>query len=63
METWMFITRQMDQHGHAVALVGYTPGGFIVRNSWGVNWGDGGFGYATNDYAQNAFDEAYGVIV
>jgi len=25
--------------GHAVALVGYRPGRFIVRNSWGASWG------------------------
>ena len=50
--------------GHAVALVGYAPDGFIVRNSWGAgNWGDKGFGYASNDYAQDAFTEAYGVVV
>lgn len=47
--------------GHAAALVGYTPEGFIVRNSWGKTWGDGGFAYASNDYAQAAFTEAYGV--
>lgn len=47
--------------GHAVALVGYTPERFIVRNSWGTGWGDGGFGYASLGYAQEAFTEAYGV--
>jgi hypothetical protein len=47
--------------GHAVALVGYTPDRFIVRNSWGTGWGDGGFGYASLAYAQDAFTEAYGV--
>lgn len=25
--------------GHAFALVGYTPQGFIVQNSWGPQWG------------------------
>ena len=29
--------------GHAIALVGYTRKGFIVQNSWGEDWGDGGF--------------------
>jgi hypothetical protein len=29
--------------GHAIALVGYTYDGFIVQNSWGDNWGNGGF--------------------
>jgi C1A family cysteine protease len=28
--------------GHAVALVGYTPDRFIVRNSWGTTWGEKG---------------------
>jgi hypothetical protein len=49
--------------GHAVAIVGYTPDRFIVRNSWGTGWGDKGFGYASLSYAQDAFTEAYGVEV
>ena len=49
--------------GHAVALVGYTPDGFIIRNSWGTSWGDKGFAYASNAYAQAAFTEAYGVLI
>jgi hypothetical protein len=50
--------------GHAVALVGYTPSTFIVRNSWGTSqWGDKGFGYASLAYAQAAFIEAYGVSI
>jgi hypothetical protein len=47
--------------GHAVALVGYRPDRFIVRNSWGTDWGDRGFAYASLAYAQEAFTEAYGV--
>jgi len=49
--------------GHAVALVGYGPDGFIVRNSWGESWGEGGFAYASNAYAAAAFTEAYGVVL
>lgn len=49
--------------GHAVAIVGYTPTHFIVRNSWGAAWGDQGFGYASNAYAAAAFTEAYGIAV
>lgn len=49
--------------GHSVALVGYTPQFFIVRNSWGAGWGDEGFGYAMTAYAQEAFTEAYGVTL
>lgn len=31
---------------HAVTIIGYDDeyGGFIFQNSWGKNWGDGGFG-------------------
>ncbi len=49
--------------GHAVALVGYTRDRFVVRNSWGTAWGDGGFAYASHDYAGDAFTEAYGVVL
>lgn len=49
--------------GHAIALVGYTPEGFIVRNSWSTRWGKDGFAIASNAYAQQAFTEAYGVTV
>jgi C1A family cysteine protease len=29
--------------GHAVTVVGYTKKGFIIRNSWGVDWADNGY--------------------
>jgi hypothetical protein len=51
--------------GHAVAAVGYTPDGrFIIRNSWGAAWGDGGFAYASEAYINAAFyDESYGITL
>ncbi len=49
--------------GHAVCLVGFTPDYFIVRNSWGTNWGDQGFAYAHIEYAEKAFKEAYGAVL
>lgn len=49
--------------GHAIALVGYISDRFIVRNSWGTSWGDNGFGYASHQYARDAFPEAYGITV
>ena len=49
--------------GHAVCLVGYTKTYFIVRNSWGTGWGDGGFAYASDAYAKDAFTEAYGAVL
>ena len=63
-------TSYLDQYdssnthgGHAVAIVGYTEGAFIIRNSWGTDWGDQGFAYASVDYVKAAFTEAYGVVV
>ena len=29
--------------GHAIAIVGYNKDGFIIRNSWGRNYGDNGY--------------------
>jgi hypothetical protein len=49
--------------GHAVAIIGYTPGHFIIRNSWGPGWGDKGFAYASYEYAADAFHEAYGIVI
>lgn len=41
--------------GHAVMAVGYDDGNnyFIVRNSWGKDWGDGGYFYMPYDYLAN----------
>lgn len=37
--------------GHAVVIVGYTSDGyFIIRNSWGINWGLGFFNQSTGTY-------------
>jgi C1A family cysteine protease len=51
--------------GHAVCIVGYTTERrFIVRNSWGTNWGDKGFAYASEAYIRAAFfNESYGATV
>ena len=50
---------------HAVTLVGYyTDSGnvddirFIFRNSWGMNWGVGGYGFATFGYLRTHLLEA-----
>jgi C1A family cysteine protease len=41
--------------GHAVMAVGYddSEGRFIVRNSWGPKWGQGGFFTMPYDYLVN----------
>lgn len=31
--------------GHAMSVVGYTKDRFIIRNSWGTNWGNHGYCY------------------
>lgn len=50
--------------GHAVCVVGYTADRFILRNSWGMAWGDKGFGYATAAYINDAFfAESYGATL
>ena len=42
--------------GHAVLIVGYddVKSRFIVRNSWGTNWGDRGYFYMPYAYATTA---------
>ncbi len=36
--------------GHAVLGVGYTQSHLLFRNSWGEEWGDGGYGYLPWSY-------------
>jgi C1A family cysteine protease len=31
--------------GHAMTIIGYVGGLFIIENSWGIIWGEDGFGY------------------
>jgi C1A family cysteine protease len=41
--------------GHCVEIVGYSilTRMFIFKNSWGVNWGDKGYGYMPFAYLQD----------
>lgn len=36
--------------GHAVAIVGYGKDGFLIKNSWGADWGDNGYAWISYDY-------------
>jgi Papain family cysteine protease len=48
---------------HACALVGFTRDDhFIVRNSWGTDWGDKGYANATPEWLSPAVRECYGVL-
>ena len=62
-ELEVFQRDEEEGGGHAVCLVGYTAGAFIVRNSWGADWGDDGFAYACEEYAAAAITEAYGAVL
>lgn len=43
--------------GHAFALVGYNDAGFLVQNSWGPEWGKGGFATLPyEDWLESAYD-------
>ncbi|MFE1743759.1 C1 family peptidase [Coleofasciculus sp. H7-2] len=47
--------REESQGGHAMLCVGYSDKDrvFVVRNSWGANWGDKGYCYIPYDYMTN----------
>ncbi|WP_440224301.1 C1 family peptidase [Dokdonella sp. MW10] len=52
-----FDGRPSDTGGHAFALVGFNATGFVVQNSWGRQWGVGGFAVLTYaDWLANAMD-------
>ena len=43
--------------GHAFVIIGYTPEGFIIQNSWSTRWGSGGYAILTYaDWSENAMD-------
>lgn len=51
--------------GHAVSIVGYddTKQAFIVRNSWGIEWGDKGFVYISYEDKSGIGDDTWGFEV
>jgi C1A family cysteine protease len=40
---WKAAQGETDKGGHAMAVVGYNKDGFIIRNSWGKEWGNQGY--------------------
>ncbi len=48
---------------HAFVIVGYTRCGFIIQNSWGINWGNSGFAILTyKDWLEHGMDAWVAVI-
>ncbi len=43
----IWIKQENDKYlgGHAMTVVGFNSNSFIIRNSWGTNWGDKGYCY------------------
>lgn len=35
---------------HMMVIVGSRPGWILVKNSWGAEWGDGGYAWVSDDY-------------
>jgi len=48
---------------HAAALFGYGPDHFLLRSSWGTDWGEAGYVRMSLEYTAQAVIESYGVMV
>ncbi len=48
--------------GHAVLVVGFNGSSFEFLNSWGINWGNSGFGYFPTGYIDAGLVQAAMVI-
>ena len=44
-QMWIKNNENKNLGGHAMTVVGYNNKSFIIRNSWGPNWGDKGYCY------------------
>jgi C1A family cysteine protease len=41
---------------HAMTIIGYSIDFFVIENSWGKEWGDGGLGYIHKDHVSSFFE-------
>lgn len=48
---------------HAMTIVGWVDGLFVVENSWGQNWGENGFAYVSPDVMMDSRTQDIWVIV
>lgn len=52
-----FRKAEPNDGGHAFVIVGYNERGFLIQNSWGREWGDGGIATVTyDDWLEHAMD-------
>jgi C1A family cysteine protease len=52
------------RHGrHAMLMVGYTGNFYIVKNSWGEDWGDKGYCYIPKNVLEASDPEFVAVLV
>jgi hypothetical protein len=52
------------QHGrHAMLIVGYTGNFFILKNSWGTDWGDSGYCYVPKNVLATSDPEFVAVLL
>jgi len=63
--------------GHAIVAVGYddgititnsncnqtTTGAFLIRNSWGTEWGDAGYGWLPYEYVKTGMARDWRLII
>ena len=61
---YLSVQKPQPNGGHAVTVVGYenktgaiADTVFIFKNSWGVRWGEGGYGRATYEYLTNNLED------
>ena len=57
------VERPKEDGGHAFALVGYNESGFVVQNSWGRDWGSGGFALLPYEEWVQYGDDAWAVAL
>ena len=54
---------QNKQFGSCSCNCGYIKDHFIIRNSWGFEYGENGYAYASNEYIKAGMCKAYGIIL
>jgi hypothetical protein len=57
------INTKGDGGGHAMVIVGYVNGKFIVENSWGKYWGNDGFAWVYPEVFMHKYSKDFWVIV